>query len=111
MDELKIVPPTQKELEKLGKGLINRENWRRMRKMDHEEFSVTCARIYWRGMVDDRQEALNRVKDRLEKKKLENGDAVADFDADQILEDIMSIHGIGETLGGKIARLFEGYAG
>lgn len=101
---------TPEEVEKLDKTL-DRASYRRFKQIDRRDMAVVLARIYHAGIEDGGKEAVSRAKARLEASRKDNGDVVADFDADQILEDIMSLKGIGETLGGRIAQLFEGYAG
>lgn len=101
---------TPQEVERIG-DILDRASYRRFKQVSRKDLAVVLARIYHAGIVDGGKEAVKRAKDRLEISRKENGDAVADFDSDQILEDIMSLPGIGEKIGGRIAQLFEGYAG
>lgn len=100
---------TPEEVKKLSK-VLDRESYRKFKQLKREDMAVVLARIYNAGIVDGGKEAIHRAKDRLEIKRKDNGETVADFDSDQILEDILNLPGIGDKIGGRIAKLFEGYA-
>lgn len=100
---------TPDEVKKL-QDVLDRNSYRRFKQLCREDMAVVLARIYHAGMEEAKKQALDRAKARMEKRKLDSGDVAATLDADDILNDIMQIRGVGEKIGGAIAELFEGYA-